>query len=112
VLRLYCYTRVRILQEVSDTAQVCCYICVRILQKYLERNAVLARVPPGFRLYIIAKPFGEGNGRRYSYYLQDRADERDVTPFKNLHELASGATRRMLAYAGVCWRMLAHADVC
>ena len=87
-------------------------ICVRILQKYLERNAVLARVPPGFRLYIIAKPFGEGNGRRYSYYLQDRSDERDVTPFKNLHELASGAPRPMLAYACVCWRMLAYAGVC
>jgi hypothetical protein len=58
-------------------------------QKYLERNPVLARVPDDYRLYIIAKPFGDGNARRYTYYLQDRKDERDVTPFKNLHDLAT-----------------------
>jgi hypothetical protein len=58
-------------------------------QKYLERNPVLARVPEDYRLYIIAKPFGDGNARRYTYYLQDRKDEKDVTPFKNLHDLAT-----------------------
>ena len=59
------------------------------LEKYLETHPVLLRVPEQYKLYIIAKPFGDGNAKRYSYYLQDRDDERDVTPFKNLQDLAT-----------------------